>query len=259
MIDIYIPSYKRKNAPLIRKLIQTSLHFTIVLDHEEDMADYAELQSDKVSILLLDKALGIGYVRQCIKDRYNGNPIIMLDDDTILTLRNFEDPTRLTQCNTPERVEEWFQTVDRFCRNNRFDLGSVLDSLAFRDTRMTVRSCNVCSVTIFNSGRCKEIDYDPRLYKRMEDWDLIMQAITKRFSFLLCGEVMRHCPMNKSAKDVGGCSEVYRDDSVMRNTTLYLRSKWGTDIVRLKYNKIGNIPDFRVDLKRLRKRYGYDY
>lgn len=65
--------------------------------------------------------------------------------------------------------------------------------------------------------------------------------------------------MNKSAKDVGGCSEVYRNDTVMRDTTLYLRRKWGSDIVKLTAKKIGNIPDFKVDLKTFRKRYGYDY
>lgn len=258
-LDIYVPSYKRKDAGLIKKLIEADLPFTIVLDHEQDMVDYAPLQSEKVKLMFVDKALGIGYVRQRIKDRYNGRPIIMLDDDTQLRLRRFDDPTRLPVCKDAETVRQWFETIDRFCAENDFDLGSAAESLAYTNTNRVLRSCNVCSVTIFNSDRCKEINYDPRLYKRMEDWDLILQAITRKFRFLVCNEVMRHCPMNKSAKDVGGCSEVYRDDKVMRDTTLYLRAKWGTDIVKLTAKKIGNIPDFKVDLKAFRKRYGYDY
>ena len=258
-LDIYVPSYKRRDAPLIKKLIQAEIPFTIVLDHEQDMIDYADLQSENVRLMYVEKALGIGYVRQCIKNRYNDRPIIMLDDDTQLRLRSFEDPTKLPVCKDPKTVRQWFETIDAFCRNNVFDLGSASDSLAYTNTKRTVKSCNVCSVTIFNSARCKEIDYDPRLYKRMEDWDLILQAITRKFSFLVCNVVMRHCPMNKSAKDVGGCSEVYRNDTVMRDTTLYLRRKWGSDIVKLTAKKIGNIPDFKVDLKTFRKRYGYDY
>lgn len=258
-LDIYVPSYKRKDAPLIKKLQDAGLPFTIVLDHVEDVKDYANLESEKVKILFIERALGIGYVRQRIKDRYNGKPIIMLDDDTQLRLRSFEDPTHLPVCKNADGVRKWFEVVDKFCSENKFDLGSVSDSLAYTNTKHVIRSCNVCSVTIFNSERCKEIDYDPRLYKRMEDWDYILQAIQKKFSFLICNDVMRHCPMNKSAKDVGGCSEVYRDDNIMRKTTLYLRQKWGADIVKLTAKKIGNIPDFKVDLKTFRKRYGYDY
>lgn len=258
-LDIYVPSYKRKDASLIKKLILADIPFTIVLDHEQDLVDYSPLRSEKVKLMFVEKPLGIGYVRQRIKDRYNGRPIIMLDDDTQLRLRKFEDPTSLPVCKEPETIRQWFETIDSFCANNTFDLGSAAESLAYTNTNKVLKSCNVCSVTIFNSERCKEINYDPRLYKRMEDWDLILQAITRKFKFLVCNEVMRHCPMNKSAKDVGGCSEVYRDDKVMRDTTLYLRSKWGTDIVKLTQKKIGNIPDFKVDLKAFRKRHGYDY
>lgn len=258
-LDIYVPSYKRKDAPLIKKLIQAEIPFTIVLDHEQDMIDYAPLKSDNVSLMYVDKAIGIGYVRQCIKNRYEGRPIIMLDDDTQLRLRSFEDPTHLPVCKDPETVRKWFEEIDKFCKSYYFDLGSASDSLAYNNTKHVVQSCNVCSVTIFNSEKCKEIDYDPNLYKRMEDWDLILQAIRRRFRFLVCNDVMRHCPMNKSAKDVGGCSEVYRDDRIMRDTILYLRKKWGADIVKLTTKKIGNIPDFKVDLKSFRKRYGYNY
>ena len=35
MIDIYVPSYKRPNAPVIRKLISAGIPFTIVLDHDK--------------------------------------------------------------------------------------------------------------------------------------------------------------------------------------------------------------------------------
>lgn len=262
MIDIYIPSYKRPDAPLIKKMVDAEIPFTIVLDHEDDVKDYVSMKSEKVGILLLDKALGIGYVRQKIKDRYNGTPIIMLDDDTQLAIRDFEDPHKFITCNKKKEVVKWFKAIDRFCRDYEFDVGSAMDrAFNINDSRYVIKDTGVCSVTIFNSERCKEIDYDPHLYKRMEDHDFILQGITKNFKFLVCNEVVRHCPMNKAAKDTGGCSEVYQNDEVMRETTQYLRSKWGSDIVTLRKSgkKIGNIPDFLVNYREMRKRYGYDY
>ena len=135
MLDIYVPSYKRPDAPLIKKLIEAKLRFTIVLDHESDVKDYIGMKSDKVGILLLEKAFGIGYVRQRIKDRYNGVPVIMLDDDTQLAIRDFEDPNKFITCNKPEQVRKWFKTVDKFCQENEFDLGSA------RDRAFTAKSC----------------------------------------------------------------------------------------------------------------------
>lgn len=261
MLDIYVPSYKRKNAIVIRRLIEARIPFTIVLDHAADYEDYKQHESAATKIWMLDKALGIGYVRQRIKERYNGVPIVMIDDDTIFSLRKFEEPTRLITCNTAATVRKWFAILDRFCMNNEFDIGSVGDSVfCWNKTEKTLRAGSLASVTIFNSPRCAEVDYDPNLYKRMEDCDMVLQAITKRFTFLRCNEILRHCPMNKAAEDKGGCSEVYQDDSAMRQTTGYLVNKWGADIVRLsKTKKIGNIPDFTVDFGRLRKQYGYDY
>lgn len=262
MIDIYIPSYKRPDAPLIKKLIEAGIPFTIVLDHNEDVKDYIKLKSERVGIWLLDKALGIGYVRQQIKDRYNGTPVIMLDDDTQLAIRDFNDPNKYITCKHPLEVIKWFKTIDSFCKDYEFDMGSARDrAFNINDSRYVIQDTSVCSVTIFNSQRCKEINYDPHLYKRMEDADIILQGITKKFKFLVCNEVVRHCPMNKAAKDKGGCSEVYQDDEVMRRTTQYLRGKWGVDIVTLRKagKKIGNIPDFFVNYREMRKRYGYEY
>lgn len=261
MLDIYIPSYQRPNAPVIKKLVSAKIPFTIVLDHESDRPGYQHLESDTTKIWMLDKAQGIGYCRQRIKERYHGVPVIMIDDDTIFSLRQFEEPTKLITCNTDETVRKWFTVVDRFCRDNAFDMGSVSDSVWCWDkTEKTRKTGPVCSVTIFNSPRVHEVDYDPNLYKRMEDWDIMLQGITKGFRFLLCNEVLRHCPMNKEAKDKGGCSEVYRNDEVMNRTTRYLIEKWGDDIVTLsKTKQIGNAPDFKVDLRKARKKYGYDY
>lgn len=261
MMDIYIPSYNRPNAPVIRKFIEAEIPFTIVLDHLEDVKAYQHLKSERTKILLLDKALGIGYVRQKIKERYRGIPVIMIDDDTEMRLRKFKDPTRLIYCNNPSLIRKWVLAIDKFCNENKFDIGSAADS-AFKwdDTRKVFKSGSLCSVTIFNSPRCKEINYDPNLYKRMEDWDLILQAIEKHFDFLICNTALRHCPMNKSAKDKGGCSEVYKDDALMQRTTNYLLQKYGKGIVTLsKTKKIGNCPDFRVDLKKYRQIHGYDY
>lgn len=261
MLDIYIPSYKRKGAPVIKKLISAGIPFTIVLDHAQDYEDYKDLESESTKLWLLERAQGIGYVRQRIKERYRGTPVIMIDDDTIFSLRQFEDPTKLITCNTDETVRKWFAVVDRFCRQHRFDIGSVADSVfCWSKTQKTLRTGSYCSVTIFNSPRCHEIDYDPNLYKRMEDCDLVLQAITKGFTFLRCNEVLRHCPMNKAADDKGGCSEVYQDDDAMRQTTSYLINKWGADVVILSKRKnIGNFPDFKVDFRKVRKRYGYSY
>lgn len=260
-LQIYIPSYKRPNAPLIRKLKEAGLPFTIVLDHKEDMETYKFLCDEKTDLMFIEPAQGIGYVRQRIKDCYYGKPIIMLDDDTVLSLRDENEPERLRGVKTAEDVREWFITIDAFCKAYKFDIGTATDApFSYNDLRSVVRGTPCCSVTIFNSERCKEIDYDPLLYKRMEDWDLIMQGITKHFEFLACNNVLRHCPMNKSAKDVGGCSEVYRDKNAMFRTTSYLTQKWGADIVSLRRNKkIGDCFDFKVDLRKLRKRYGYNY
>lgn len=260
-LQIYIPSYNRPNAPLIKKLMDAGIPFTIVLDHENDLETYKSLENEVTKIMFIQPAQGIGYVRQRIKDCYDGKPIIMLDDDTQLRLRDFEEPKHLPVVKNAEQVKEWFDCVERFCIENQFDIGTVSDSaFSWDDTRKLLRTIPCCSVTIFNSGRCKEIDYDKFLYKRMEDWDLVMQAITKHFDFLACNEVLRHCPMNKSAKDVGGCSEIYRDKGVMFRTTSYLVQKWGSDIVTLRRNKnIGECYDFKVDLGKLRKRYGYKY
>lgn len=261
MLEIYVPSYQRPNAPLIKQLIDAEISFTIVLDHKSDVDTYSKLDARFASILLIDKALGIGYVRQCIKNRYRGNPLIMLDDDTILSIRDFENPNKFITCKEPKQVRQWFRTIDRFCANQNFDIGSARDrAFNINDNRLCIEDTSVCSVTIFNSSRVHEIDYDRNLYKRMEDADIILQGITKGFKFLVCNEVVRHCPMNKSAKDIGGCSEVYRDDKVMRETTVYLRKKWGTDIVKLRKNgKIGNCPDFLVNYREFRKRHGYTY
>lgn len=260
-IQIYIPSYNRPNAPLIRRLKEACLPFTIVLDHEDDIEAYKPMRDNLTDIMFIEPARGIGYVRQRIKDCYHGRPIIMLDDDTVLSLRDDENPERLKSVKTAEDVRRWFMTIDDFCRQYRFDLGTATDApFSYNDLRPVVRTTPCCSVTIFNSERCKEIDYDPMLYKRMEDWDYIMQGITKGFEFLACNDVLRHCPMNKSAKDVGGCSAVYRDRRAMFLTTSYLTQKWGKDIVTLRQNKkIGDCWDFKVDLRRLRKRYGYNY
>lgn len=261
MIDIYVPSYNRPNAPVIRKLINAGIPFTIVLDHEEDLHTYKKHESARTKILMLDRALGIGYVRQKIKDRYRGIPLIMIDDDTTFRVRKFDNPTRLSSCDTQSMVRHWVHVVEKFCMDNVFDIGSVADSVfRWNDTRKTLKSGSLCSVTIFNSPRCKEVNYDPNLYKRMEDHDLILQAIEKRFSFLICNDVLRHCPMNKGAEDMGGCSEVYKDDVAMVSTTNYLLNKYGKDIVILsKSKKIGNCCDFRVDYKKYRQRYDYDY
>lgn len=243
-------------------MVDAGIPFTIVLDHEDDVKDYICLKSEKVGILLLEKALGIGYVRQRIKERYKGTPVIMLDDDTQLAIRDFEDPFKFITCNKKKEVVKWFKTIDKFCQDYEFDIGSAMDrAFNINDSRYVIKDTGVCSVTIFNSERCHEIDYDPNLYKRMEDHDLILQGITKGFKFLVCNEVVRHCPMNKAAKDNGGCSEVYQNDEVMRKTTQYLRSKWGSDIVTLRKSgkKISNIPDFLVNYREMRKRYGYDY
>ena len=260
-LQIYVPSYNRPNASLIKKLKEARVQFTIVLDHKEDMETYDTIKDANTNLMFIEPAQGIGYVRQRIKDCYNGKPIIMLDDDTQLRLRDFENPRHLPVVKTAEQVREWFRVVDVFCADNKFDIGTVSDSaFSWDDTRKQLRNIPCCSVTIFNSERCKEIDYDPLLYKRMEDWDLIMQGITKHFEFLCCNEVLRHCPMNKSAKDVGGCSEIYRDKGVMFRTTSYLVQKWGSDIVTLRRNQnIGECYDFKVDLRKLRKRYGYKY
>lgn len=261
MMDIYVPSYNRPNAPVIRKFIESGIPFTIVLDHKEDLEAYKKHESATTRILMLDRALGIGYVRQKIKERYRGVPVIMLDDDTELRARKFDDPTKLFSCNTPKTVRYWVQMIDKFCRENKFDIGSAADS-AFKwsDTHKVLRSGSLCSVTIFNSPRCREINYDPNLYKRMEDHDLILQAIERKFTFLICNEVVRHCPMNKGAEDKGGCSEVYKNDAVMVQTTNYLLNKYGSDIVILsKSKKIGNCCDFRVDYKKYRQRHGYEY
>lgn len=261
-MDIYIPSYKRPNAPLIRKFSAAKIPFTIVLDHEDDVARYKGLETPTTRLWLLDRALGIGYVRQCIKDRYAGRPVIMLDDDTEIRLRLFDNPTRLVSCRTNEQVVQWVNSVEKFCRENQFDIGSVADS-AFKwsFTDKTLKSGSLCSVTIFNSPRCSEINYDPQLYKRMEDHDLVLQAIERHFDFLICNSVMRHCPMNKDAKaGKGGCTEVYMDDAIMHHTTNYLLNKYGADIVKLSATKkIGNCCDFRVDYKEYRKRHGYNY
>ncbi len=261
MLDIYVPGHKRTDAPLIKKLIEAAIPFTIVLDHKDDFDEYARLASDDTRIMRVDRALGIGYVRQKIKDRYRGVPLIMLDDDTELRLRDVYQPTKTPECKTPSSVRTWFGIIDRFCRQNRFDIGSAADFVwKWSDTERVLRVGSCCSVTIFNSARCREVDYDPALYARMEDWDIIMQGITRKFDFLLCNEALRHCPMNKGAKDKGGCSAVYKNDAVMFRTHSYLQNKWGADIVSfVKNRKIGNAPDFRVDLKALRKRYGYDY
>ena len=40
MMDIYVPSYNRPNAPVIRKFIEAGIPFTIVLDHKEDAEAY---------------------------------------------------------------------------------------------------------------------------------------------------------------------------------------------------------------------------
>lgn len=228
MIDIYVPSYKRPNAPLIKKFHDASVPFTIVLDHYEDYDAYKRLLNEQTKILMLDKAQGIGYVRQKIKERYSGRPIMMMDDDTQIRLRRFDDPTRLRMSVTEKEIREWVSVVDRFCSNNRFDIGSVAESVfCYMKTEKTLRSGSYCSVTIFNSPRCREIDYDRNLYKRMEDWDYIMQAITRHFDFLICNEVLRFCPMNKDAKTAGGCSEVYQDKGAMQETTSYFMNKWG--------------------------------
>lgn len=261
MLDIYVPGYKRPNAVVVRKLISAGIPFTIVLDHPSDVADYIKHKSSTTKIILLDRALGIGYVRQKIKERYSGVPVMMIDDDTIFGLRRFDDPTKIVSCKTDNEVRRWFHIVDTFCASNKFDIGSVGDSIwKWSEDAKVIRSGSYSSVTIFNSPRCHEVDYDPRLYKRMEDCDIVMQAITRNFDFLICNEVVRHCPMNKAAKSIGGCSEVYQNDAIMQQTTSYLLEKWGEDIVKISTTKkIGNWPDFQVDLKKLRSRYGYDY
>lgn len=261
MLDIYIPGYKRPDAPVVRKLAEARIPFTIVLDHEKDIESYRKWTKNGARIMFIDKALGIGHVRQKIKELYSGVPIVMIDDDTQFGLRKFEDPTRLSSCKTSEDVKKWFHIVDEFCRKNCFDIGSVSDSVwKWSCDDKIIRSGSLCSVTIFNSKRCHEIDYDPHLYKRMEDWDLIMQAITKHFDFLICNEVVRHCPMNKEAKSIGGCSEVYQDFASMESTSKYLLNKWGDKYVKFsKSKKIGEYPDFSVDLKKMRGDYGYEY
>lgn len=260
MIDIYIPAYKRPNAILLQRLAEAGIPFTIVLDHESDADAYEPLRTEKTKIWMLDEPRGIGYVRQKIKERYNGVPIMMMDDDTQLRLRDFYDPTKLPSAKTPEQIRSWFSVVDKFCQQNKFDIGSVAESaFRYKDTEKVLRRGSYCSVTIFNSARCAEIDYDPKLYSRMEDWDLLMQAITRRFDFLICNEVLRFCPMNKGAKSEGGCSEVYQNDAEMIRTTNYLMSKWKGYVTLNKKKKIGNVADFRVDLLGFRKKFGYNY
>lgn len=260
MIDLYIPCYKRPNAILLKRLAEAEIPFTIVLDHKSDAEGYEYLRSQKTKILMLEHSLGIGYVRQKIKERYRGIPIMMMDDDTQLRLRDFYDPTKLPSAKSPEQIRKWFAVVDRFCQQNKFDIGSVSESaFRYKDTEKTMRKGSYCSVTIFNSPRCAEVDYDPNLYSRMEDWDLLMQAITKKFDFLICNEVLRFCPMNKDAKSAGGCSEVYQNDAEMLRTTNYLMNKWKGYVTLNKKKKIGNVADFRVNLSAFRAKHGYDY
>ena len=101
-LQIYIPSYKRPNAPLIKKIKEAGLTFTIVIDHKDDVEAYKPLQDENAKLLLIEPPQGIGYVRQRIKDLYNGKPIIMLDDDTVLSLRDKNEPRKLRNVKTAE-------------------------------------------------------------------------------------------------------------------------------------------------------------
>lgn len=257
MIDIYIASCHRPNANLPRRLTSAKVPFFLVLDHKEDYEDYKYLECDTTKIITLEKPFGIGFTRKFIKSRYRGVPLMMLDDDLSLRLRDFENPRKLLACNTDERVREFFRIVDNFCRKNKFDIGGVSHAaFTYNDTRKTLRKCNIVQQIIFNSPRCHEIDYDPNLYLRMEDTDILLQALSKRFEFLVCNEVLYSGNINREGKDIGGCSYVYRDKSIMMETTAYAKQKWGKYIT---LKQTGNILDYSVDYKEARKDFGYDY
>lgn len=257
MIDIYIASCKRPNAILPRRLTEAGIPFTLVLDHKEDYKDYSYLECETTKIITLDKPMGIGYTRQFIKSLYRGIPLMMLDDDLSLRLRQFEDPTRLLSCKTKEDTRRFFSIVDKFCKNNKFDIGGVSHSaFNYNDVRKTRRAVNIVQQMIFNSDRCKEVDYDPNLYLRMEDTDFLLQCMKRKFEFLVCNEVLYSGPINREAKDTGGCSYVYRNNKIMQATTDYAVKKWGK-YIQLK--KTGNIFDYSVDFRTARKDFGYDF
>lgn len=260
-MKLFIPSYNRPDAPLIKKFVGAGVPFYIVLDHKEDVDSYRKYESSTCKIWLIDGGRGIGYVRQRIKSTYNGEAVVMMDDDTTLHIRSKEDRNRVIGCSTPEKVREWYRVLKEFCEKNAFDIGGVADSLwCNKSIEPTIRNGSYCSVTIFNSQRCKEINYDPNLYSRMEDWDLLAQAIQRKFDFLICNDILRHCPMNKEAADIGGCSSVYRNKAEMLRTYNYALRKWGGEVIKpRKSKKIGEVSDFLVNLKRLRKLNGYDY
>lgn len=255
MLDIYIPSYKRPNGELIKTLHGANIPFTIVLQTEEDLSDYKKYENSTTKILLLDKHLGIGYARQKIKELYRGIPLVMMDDDAKLVLRDIINPKKLKNIKDEESVRVWFAKLENFCTRNKFDIGGVgrrqFDFCATKKTKSS--PSDTIQITIFNSYRCQEISYDPNLYYRLQDLDFILQGMKRNFSFLTDLTILYDSEMNKKLHQKGGNETIYSNRNIMFATSNYFITKHGEDIVIKE-------PNFHIklDWAKVKRKYNYE-
>ena len=98
MIQIIIPSYKRSNKVDALKCIPYD-YIPDIIVREEEYDEYAKNYSDVANIVPISGVSGIADTRKFITEKYAGQRILMLDDDTVIYASEvqgaFRRPTKM--------------------------------------------------------------------------------------------------------------------------------------------------------------------
>ena len=201
---IYIPTRGRLKAQITWESISPKWRerTRLVADYRE-----AEILREWGYPALSCTEKGIGDTRQWILDGHKEGNVMMMDDDLGFAVRREDDPTKFRRMESHDEFDDMMERIEEMM--NFVPLAGISNrSGANRETAPYRRNVRMHDCLIVNTQVAREQGFKINRIQFMEDFDFILQHLTKGFPTLCLNSYVKDDMGGSNA--AGGCSE-YRD------------------------------------------------
>lgn len=242
-VTVAIPSYKRAGNVRTRDLFPDG----VVCVHEFEADEYREKTGGEIAVIPDALRGNMSKVRNWILDTFDGEWLVMVDDDLVQFGYFERDPGDENTSLHAMRPEE----IRDFIRNGFVmveDVGAYLWGVNLQYARRFYREYSPFSflspvLGTFSCIRKNPLRYDERLYFN-EDYDYALQHFRKYHKIL---RFVKYHYIAGHLTDKGGCGS-YRTVDQEKEQAEIMQGRWGRKVVTYDFKKSFN-PILNVPLK----------
>ena len=256
-IKIYVISKGRPNGKTFDILRRANEPYVVVVE-PQDEAMYRKAGHKNIEVLP-ENDRGVAYVRNYVKNKFDGvNPVVMMDDDINQFYYSIDGERKCSySLKTPEEFRDMFDKLNEQILNTDFDYGTLGKSAFDWNTEDTSpklshdgKGYSACVVVIIiNNKKLTKVDFDESLLCK-SDVDFSLKCMYLGFRYAKFIKFLQQTKMNKNVQQSGGLCEIYKQRDKIEQSQRILLERWPDNLKEDEKKKANNgVTELRVVYK----------